>query len=83
VADPTFQPRDDQDTGATAGTPRWVKAFGAVAAVLVLVFLIVMLTGGPGAHGPGRHTGSDGRDEQRSPSSAPKEHRPPPGADHR
>ena len=36
------------------GTPRWVKAFGIVAIVLVLLVAIMLLSG----HGPGRHTSS-------------------------
>lgn len=39
-------------------TPRWVKVFGIIAIVLVLLFLIMQLTGG--GHGPGRHIQSDG-----------------------
>lgn len=40
------------------GTPRWVKAFGVVALVLVLLFLAVHLSGrGLGNHGPpGAHS---------------------------
>jgi hypothetical protein len=41
----------------TGGTPRWVKIFGIIALVLVVLFLIMLLTGGPGRHGPSRHTG--------------------------
>jgi ABC-type transporter Mla subunit MlaD len=40
----------------TAGTPRWVKVFGIIALVLV-VLLVVMIIAGRGDHGPGRHTG--------------------------
>ena len=36
------------------GTPRWVKAFGIIAIVVVLLFVIMLLTG----HGPGRHAPS-------------------------
>ena len=36
------------------GTPRWVKVFGLIALVLVLLFAIVILTD-PGRHGPRRH----------------------------
>ena len=39
--------------GDETGTPRWVKTFGIIALVLVLLFVIMMLTGG--GHGPGRH----------------------------
>ena len=35
----------------TPGTPRWVKVFGIVVVVLVLLFVIVHLTG----HGLGNH----------------------------
>ncbi len=35
------------------GAPRWVKVFGFVAAVLLVIGLVLMLTGGD--HGPGRH----------------------------
>jgi hypothetical protein len=42
------------DRGSTPGTPRWVKVFGIVALLVVLLFVILLLTGGP--HGPGRHT---------------------------
>ena len=35
--------------------PRWVKGFGILAAVLVLLFLVLLLTGND--HGPGRHLG--------------------------
>ena len=37
-------------------TPLWVKVFGGVAFVVVLLFVVLMLTGRGGGHGPGRHT---------------------------
>ena len=37
------------------GTPRWVKVFGVVALVLVVLFVILLLTGRGGGHGPRRH----------------------------
>jgi len=37
------------------GTPRWVKAFGIIALVVVLLFLILLFAHGSG----GRHTPSD------------------------
>lgn len=37
------------------GTPRWVKAIGITALVLVLLAVLAMLTGLGGPHGPGRH----------------------------
>jgi hypothetical protein len=43
------------------GTPRWVKVAGIIALVLVLLFVVLLLFGKGGGHGPGRHTsGSDG-----------------------
>ena len=49
---------NDAATGsaeAAAGMPRWVKLFLIVGVALVLLFLVVMLTGSGGDHGPGRH----------------------------
>ena len=51
------------DRGPTAvypGTPRWVKVFGIVALVLVLLVAVIMATGAGGGHGPGRHMPSGG-----------------------
>lgn len=45
------------------GTPRWVKVFGAVLLVIVLAFIILMFSRGPGGRGehtPFRHFGSHG-----------------------
>jgi hypothetical protein len=36
------------------GTPRWVKVFGIITLVVVLLFVILKLAGG-GGHGPSRH----------------------------
>jgi hypothetical protein len=45
-------PLPDDDTG----TPRWVKVFGIIALAVVLLFVILLLTRGPGGgHGPSRH----------------------------
>lgn len=50
---------DDTDVGpdlASGGaTPRWVKVFGIVAAIVIFLFVIVLLTRGP--HRPDRHMG--------------------------
>ena len=48
------------DRGAVTGTPRWVKLFGIIALVLILLFAIMMLTGRGGGHGPGNHAPSRG-----------------------
>ena len=42
--------------GSTRGTPRWVKVFGIIVLVLVLLFVISLLAGV--RHGPGLHTPS-------------------------
>ncbi len=41
-----------------SGTPRWVKVFGIIAVILVLLFVVIQFTGVGGSHGPGRHTPS-------------------------
>ena len=48
------------DSPPYPGTPRLVKVFGIIALVVVLLFVFLMFTRGPGGHGPGRHTGSGG-----------------------
>ncbi|MFE9842065.1 hypothetical protein [Streptomyces goshikiensis] len=40
--------------------PRWLKVIAIVAAVLVALFVILLVTGGPGGHGPGRHMSKAG-----------------------
>ena len=42
------------------GTPRWVKAFGIIALVLAVLFIVLQLAGVGGGHGPGRHTSASG-----------------------
>ena len=47
---------------STRGTPRWVKVFGIIALVLVLLFVISLLAGvrhGPGLHAPSGDAGGD------------------------
>jgi hypothetical protein len=53
MADPALYSEPNGDTG----TPRWVKIFGIIALVLVLLVVIMMFIGG-GDHGPGRHISS-------------------------
>ena len=58
-------------------TPRWVKIFGIVALLLVLLVAIILLSGLGGDHGPGRHLPSGavsdtppaGATENRAPSA--------------
>jgi hypothetical protein len=44
----------EPDRGSNS-TPRWVKVFGIVALVLVLLFVVLHLAD-PDRHGPRRHT---------------------------
>src|SRR5262245_11405683 len=64
---PERDPSDD--TGVGPGIPRWVKVFGIIVIVLVLLVGIIMVTGIGGPHGPGRHLPSGGSGGQIPPSS--------------
>lgn len=65
MADPPLDTNDDRpERGSINRTPRWVKVFWAIALVVVLLFVFMMLTGGPGRHGPGRHTSPQSVTEQ-------------------
>jgi hypothetical protein len=67
MTDPPSGPRFD-DSGSrpgrpsTTGAPRWVKVFGIIVIVLVVLFAILQLTGLGGSHGPGRHLSSSSLD---------------------
>ncbi len=76
MADQPPYPATGDDTGARSdrgptavypGTPRWMKVFGIIALVLILLVGIIMFTGIGGEHGPGRHMRS----------SDPGSHTPP------
>ena len=43
------------DPRSTTGMPRWVKVFAIIAAVIAVLIAILLLTAGPGGHGPGMH----------------------------
>ena len=51
-------PDPNGDTANDTGTPRWVKVFGIIAIVLVLLVGFILITGVGGPHGPGRHSPS-------------------------
>ncbi len=74
---PTPTPAWDR-TESTTGTPRWVKVFSMIAAVLVLLVLIMMFAGG-GRHGPGRHTPSGDVGGRTPPASVTEDHPPSAG----
>ncbi len=59
------------------GTPRWVKVFGIVVIVVVLLVVARMFVGGE--HGPGRHTPSGDAGGQALISSVIEDHAPPEG----
>ncbi len=47
------QTSDEIDRALLPSTPRWVKVFGAIALILILLAGIILISGGE--HGPGRH----------------------------
>ena len=57
------------------GTPRWVKATGIVAILLVVLVAIMLLSG----HGPGRHTSSGEAGGRDLATSFMEAHAPPEG----
>ncbi|MGP4085183.1 hypothetical protein [Streptomyces sp. KR55] len=63
MVDPPQEPDTCDKTGEipartpAAGMPRWVKASGLIALIVVLLFVVMLLVKGPGDHGPGRHFG--------------------------
>ena len=59
------------------GTPRWVKVFGIIVIVAVLLVVATMFIGGE--HGPGRHTPSGDAGGQVPPSSVMEDHALPEG----
>ncbi len=60
------------------GTPRWVKVFGIIFIVVVLLVVGFMFIGG-GEHGPGRHTSSGQAGGQGAASSIMEDHVAPEG----
>ena len=52
MADPSQQSDMEPQT-----TPRWVKVFGIIAVIVVLLFVVMLFA--PGSHGPGRHMSRD------------------------
>jgi hypothetical protein len=65
--------REVSGGGSTAGMPMWVKVFGLVVIVALVLLVVLMLTGGPGRHGPGRHMPGGEMSDRHTP---PAEHQP-------
>ena len=57
----------EPDRGSPPGTPLWVRVFGIIALVVILLFVILLSTRGP-HRGPSRHTGSGGPDGRTVPA---------------
>jgi hypothetical protein len=57
------------------GTPFWVKVFGLIVIVVILLFVIMLFTKGP--HRPGLHTSFGGPGGYTPPSSVTEVHTPP------
>jgi hypothetical protein len=57
------------------GTPRWVKVFGIIVIVVVLLGVVIMFLVG-GEHGPGRHTPSGDAGGQVQPTGVMEDHAP-------
>ena len=53
-----------------SGMPRWAKVFAILAFAVALLFIVLMLGGGRGRHGPHRHMPSGGGSGQTAPSTA-------------
>jgi hypothetical protein len=49
-------PRVEAHRELTTATPRWVKVFGVIAIIVLLLFVILHFAGGgPPGHGPMQH----------------------------
>ncbi len=85
MTDSTPQSESPATLGASSheasppGAPRWVKVAAIAAITFVVLLAIMLLTGGPGSHGPGRHTGSGDAGEESRPPPSGERHRPPAG----
>ena len=76
MTDPTPDIGGEHDHGASDNTPRWVKMFGTIALVLVLLFVALQVIGG-GGHGPGRHVSSGDATSDAPPASVTEDHPAP------
>jgi hypothetical protein len=67
----TNQELDTANLRPYPGTPRWVKVFGIVTLVVIVLLGIVLLSGG---HGPGRHMQPGGDSAAQTPHARVTEH---------
>ena len=84
MADPDLhdEPAREPDRDSPPGAPRWVKVLGILAVVVVVLVGVMLLTGGAGEHGPGRHSGGgDTPSEGTGGQTPPAERHTPPGAE--
>lgn len=70
MADQPLDPDSHAHTGGEPGTPRWVKVFGIIAIVVVLLIGFILFSGLGGPHGPQRHAPSGDAGGHARPSSA-------------
>lgn len=52
------------DHGEFQGMPRWVKVSGLIVVLLAVLVGLLLVLGGPGGHGPGRHGSASGSGAQ-------------------
>jgi hypothetical protein len=74
----TREERHMADLPPYPGTPRWVKVFGIIALVMVLLFVILLFTRGP-HRGPGDHEMNMPSGGQTPPSSVTADRTPSSG----
>ena len=68
--DPDIAAAVEPGRGSPPGTPRWVKVFGLIGIILVMLFVLGLLTGrhhGPGRHFPGRNAPAGNAGSETSP----------------
>lgn len=58
MADRPTDADSEEDTRGAPATPRWVKLFGIIAIVVVLLIGFILFSGLGGPHGPQRHGAS-------------------------